>query len=80
MSSITDGLVEVSQKEFFAFIGTRNIHPRPARECSVWEDVRSREVVGKSTPGYGVWDIDGALPDPHRYFLAPEYAAAKVKS
>ncbi|MNL56975.1 hypothetical protein D3C87_1805020 [compost metagenome] len=43
--------VEVTKAQFFAFMGPRDVHPRPTRDCSVWE-TPSRQVLGYSMPGY----------------------------
>lgn len=62
--------VEVSKAEFFGIIGLRNIHPRPERDCSIWEDVSTREVIGRTEPGYL-----RRLGRPERYWIADKYAA-----
>lgn len=62
--------IEVSKAEFFGIIGPRNIHPRPERDCSIWEDVSTREVIGRTEPGYL-----RRLGRPERYWIADKYAA-----
>lgn len=42
----------VTREEFFAAIGSRDIHPRSEPDRSLWTDQRTHEVVGISTPGY----------------------------
>lgn len=44
-------MVEVSEEEFFAFMGPRDVHPRPLPDKSIWE-TPSRQVLGYSMPGY----------------------------
>lgn len=44
-------LVEVTESEFFAAIGPRDIVLSTRRDCTIWE-TRNRLQVGKSTPGY----------------------------
>ena len=64
---------EVSKEEFFrAIAGPENIHPRSERDRSVWENQRTREVVGISTPGYKF-----QYSTPSCYMLDREFAARK---
>ena len=57
-----DGMREVTKAEFFAAM-RRDVHPNHGNpEVTVWE-TRSRDVVGKSLPG---WKNPGG---PRRYFL-----------
>ena len=42
----------VTKDEFFAYVNPRNVYPTPERDCSVWKDLRTGAVVGRSTPGY----------------------------
>lgn len=65
-------MIEVTKAQFFAAIGgPENIHPRPERDHDSWRDQRTREVVGRTDPGY-------MNPrDRPRYFLAPEFAQRK---
>lgn len=53
--TLPSGMVEVSRERFFAYVGPRNVHPRPEREHSDWEVAGTREVVGRSLPGYMGW-------------------------
>lgn len=55
---------EVTRQEFFAYVGPRDVHPRPMPDHSLWLDQKTHGVVGKSTPGYR--DNVGESP---RYFL-----------
>ncbi len=50
-AEIPSGMNEVTQDEFFAVIGPRDIVPRNERTFTVWE-TRSRERVGWSAPGW----------------------------
>ena len=64
---------EVSKEEFFrAIAGPENIHPHSERDRSVWENQRTREVVGITTPGYK--HQHGASS---RYMLDRNFAACK---
>jgi hypothetical protein len=62
-------MVEVSKAEFFWVIGPMNAHPRSERTESVWEHVSTREVIGRTTPGYV-----NPSREPARYFLTDKYA------
>jgi hypothetical protein len=53
---------EVSKAEFFATVGTMNVHPRCERDESWWE-TPARQVMGRTTPGY-------MCEGPRRYFVA----------
>lgn len=67
-------MLEVSRDVFFCAIGgPENIHPRSERDCSIWEIVHTRQIVGKSEPGY-------ASPNgtPARYWIVP-YFLEKAK-
>lgn len=44
-------MIEVTKEEFYAFMMTQNVHPRPEPHQSVWE-TPYREVLGISRPGY----------------------------
>jgi hypothetical protein len=45
---------EVTRDQFWRWVMAtrRNVHPRPEPNYTVWEDLRTREVVGRETPGY----------------------------
>ncbi|MDN7537058.1 hypothetical protein [Burkholderia cenocepacia] len=62
------GMVEVSQAEFFAVMGPRNVHPRATPDRSVWE-MPDRSVLGHSMPGY----LD-SFGKPSRYFVVEHLA------
>jgi hypothetical protein len=55
----------VTKDEFFAYIRPRDVHPRSEPEVTYWE-LRNRQVVGKSTPG---WLLRGAR-QATQFFLA----------
>lgn len=57
------GMVEVSEEEFFAVMGPRDVHPRATPDCSVWE-TPNRTVLGHSMPGY-----KAPTGKPKRFFL-----------
>lgn len=68
-------LTPVSEAQFYAAIGPRNIHPRAERERSVWVNLDTHAVVGLSTPGYAnTWTPDG--PTPKTYMLDTAIAKA----
>jgi hypothetical protein len=46
-----EGMMVVSEEEFYAFMGQRNVHPRSEPNFSAWE-TPSRELLGISRPGY----------------------------
>jgi hypothetical protein len=54
-------LVKVSKAEFFAKVGSQNVHPRVEKDASYWE-TPSRQLLGVSTPGY-------MCEGPYEYFM-----------
>lgn len=42
----------VSKAQFFAVVGPMDVHPRSERDYSEWVHQPSRNMVGKTTPGY----------------------------
>ena len=50
--TIPDGMREVSKEEFFATVGSMNVHPRPMPDHSEWIDQQTYREVGRSWPGY----------------------------
>ena len=72
------GMVVVTREQFFAYVGPRDIIPRPEREYSVWE-TRSRTLVGMTTPGYANgWTPEGKAPDV--YMLTPRAYGTLTKA
>ena len=68
-------MTEVSKETFFRTIGPLDAHPRNEREHTIWEDQRSRMVVGRSEPGYS-----NTASAPKRYWLnIPEVRETKTK-
>lgn len=66
-------MIEVSKEEFFRAIGgPENIHPRSEKTHSAWENLQTRELVGRTEPGYM-----RELGVKERYMLAPNFAAKK---
>lgn len=59
------GMREVTKAEFFATVGQLDAHPNCSlsTEYSVWEIRGTRQVVGRSYPG---WKNPG---EPKRYFV-----------
>jgi len=66
-------VIECDKEAFYrAISGPENIHPLSERDRSVWENQRTREVVGITTPGYK--NQHGASS---RYMLDRNFAACK---
>lgn len=66
-------MIEVSKEDFFRAIGgPENIHPRSEETHSAWENQQTRELVGRTEPGY-----KGAFGARKRYMLTPSFAAKK---
>lgn len=61
--------VPVTKAQFFAALGSLDVHPRPERELTTWE-TRARQAVGRSL-GYAV-----PYGTPERWELKPARAAA----
>jgi len=66
---------EVTQEQFFASVGQMDVHPRVERDHSAWE-TRSRELVGRTEPGYMCCDKDGCYTSERRYWVADRFAVA----
>lgn len=67
------GFVEVSKDKFFKAVGgPENIHPRSEPDHSAWEVVGSRELVGRTTPGY-----KNGRGQKCRYFLTDRFFKLK---
>jgi hypothetical protein len=43
---------EVSRDEFYAFMGPKNVHPRPRPDFTEWVVQGSHDIIGRSYPGY----------------------------
>lgn len=71
-------MIEVTKEHFFATVGKLNVHPRSERDYSAWEMVNTRELVGRTEPGYMCRDKDGRYTTEKRYWvidrLAPDPA------
>lgn len=63
--------IEVTKKQFFDFIGPRDICVSSHKDFSLWE-TRSRSIIGKTIPGWGNARIDGIKIDA-AYFLDQEF-------
>jgi len=62
-------MIEVPKEQFFKVIGPMNVHPRPERSYTEWASLNTRQVVGRSEPGY--------IPDHQkadRYWLEEGFA------
>lgn len=55
---------EVSREKFFEVVGPMNVHPRPEHDHSEWASLTTRQVVGRSEPGYR-----NSFGKPKRYWL-----------
>ena len=67
--TIPDGMVEVTRDQFFATVGTMNVHPSNAHEeFTAWE-TPFREELGRSWPG---WRNPGA---PKRWAISEVLAS-----
>ncbi len=55
---------EVSREKFFEVVGPMNVQPRPELDHSEWASLTTREVVGRSEPGY-----KNSFLKPNRYWL-----------
>lgn len=63
-------MIELSKEDFFRIIGPMNVHPRSEPECSFWENLNTREVVGRSEPGFRA-----PTGKKSRYWVSDKYAA-----
>ena len=68
-------MIEVTKERFHASVGQLDVHPRAERDHSSWE-TRSREVVGRTEPGYMCRDKDGYYTNEKRYWVADRFAKA----
>ena len=66
-------MIEVTKERFFATVGQMDVHPSTHPDHSSWE-TRSREVVGRTTPGYLCRDESGQWTNKSRYFAAARFA------
>lgn len=67
-------MVEVTKEQFYASVGQLDVHPRPEGDHSSWE-TRTREVVGRTTPGYMCRDADGNYTSKSQYFVTERIAS-----
>lgn len=66
-------MIAVSKDDFFRAIGgPESIHPTSEPNYTVWKDLRSGEVIGRSTQGYVL--RHGEL---ERHYLTTEFATRK---
>lgn len=62
-------MIEATKEQFFKVIGPMNVHPSPGRSYTEWASLNSRQIVGRSEPGY--------IPDHQktdRYWLEEGFA------
>ena len=57
-------MIEVSKEQFFKVVGPMNVGPRSEREYTEWASITTRQVIGRSSPGY----INNGIK-PGRYWL-----------
>jgi hypothetical protein len=60
-------MYQVTQKQFFDFIGPLDVTPNPEKEYTDWK-TRGQQLIGKSIPGYLHFYTNGK-PIPKQYFL-----------
>jgi hypothetical protein len=60
---------EVTREKFFSAIGPLNVHPSPEAYVTYWRHVHTRELFGKSTPGYKCETPEGKYTEEKHYFL-----------
>lgn len=72
-------MVEVSKDEFFQCIGPKNVHPRAERYYSEWEMVGSREIIGRTEPGYLCRTREGQLMTETKFWLSERFAVGNSK-
>lgn len=66
-------MIEVTHATFYKAVGgPENIHPRAEPEHSIWMNLSTHQMVGKSTPGY-----KNSQGVPRRYYLTEAFAASK---
>lgn len=68
-------MIEVTKEQFFGTVGLLNVRPRPERDHSAWEMVSTRELVGRTEPGYMCRDKDGHYTSEKRYWVTDRFAA-----
>jgi hypothetical protein len=59
---------EVTKDQFFAIVNPMDVVLRSERDATFWE-TRSRQIVGKSTPGYSCRDTEGRYTEQKQWFL-----------
>ncbi|HBC9088226.1 TPA: hypothetical protein KE767_003208 [Citrobacter koseri] len=66
-------MIKVSESDFYSVVSCLNAHPHSEREFTQWEDLRTRQIIGRSTRGYF-----GALVGKEEFFLSEKLAAAGI--
>ncbi|HGU6443192.1 TPA: hypothetical protein ACNABU_003887 [Citrobacter amalonaticus] len=64
-------MVNVSESDFYSIVSNMNVHPHSDREFTQWEDLRTRQIIGRSTRGYL-----GTLAEKEKFFLSEKLASA----
>lgn len=60
---------KVSKDEFFAAVGNRDAHPISGPERDVWEDQKTRQILGYTYPGYLMRNVLGKYQAETTFFL-----------
>lgn len=71
-------MLEVTKEQFFAAVGHLNVHPRPERDHSAWEMVKTRELIGRTEPGYMCRDKNGRYTTENRYWVVDRLVPARA--
>ena len=64
-------MIKVSECNFYIIISRMNVHPHSESKFTEWEDLRTRQIIGRSTRGYL-----GTLAEKEEFFLTEKLAAA----
>ena len=63
-------MVKVGESDFYGAVSKMNVHPRSEREFTQWEDLSTRQIIGRSTHG---WLTDTAVKE--EFFLSEKLSA-----
>ncbi|ELY4259959.1 hypothetical protein SMZ27_004139 [Cronobacter sakazakii] len=64
-------MVKVGESDFYSAVSKMNVHPHSESKFTQWEDLRTRQIIGRSTRGYL-----GTLAEKEEFFLTEKLAAA----
>lgn len=65
-------MIKVSKNEFYRIVSRMDVHPHSEREYTRWENIRTREMIGRSTHGW--MTPTGAKEE--EFYLSDNLAAA----